>query len=100
MNPATLTLEPSHAELTSSASARSESLRLYEEHYESCYRFLILSGSSTDECLDLLQDAFLRLHQSLRDGIRIENPKSWLIRVLHRLRIDEFRRSSRLSCFG
>jgi RNA polymerase sigma-70 factor (ECF subfamily) len=100
MNPGPLTFELSHAGLTASAGARSESLRLYEEHYECCYRFLIFSGSSTDECLDLLQEGFLRLHQSLRNGVRIENPRSWLIRVLHRLRIDEFRRGSRVSSFG
>jgi RNA polymerase sigma-70 factor (ECF subfamily) len=100
MNPSSLTFELPQAGSTESAEARSESLRLYEEHYESCYRFLILSGCSADECLDLLQEGFLRLHQSLRNGGRIENPKSWLIRVIHRLRIDEFRRSSRMSCFG
>jgi RNA polymerase sigma-70 factor (ECF subfamily) len=100
MNPAHLTLELSQAGLNRNAKAGSESLRLYEEHYESCYRFLILSGSSVDESLDLLQEGFLRLHTSLRNGVHIENPRSWLIRVLHRLRVDEFRRTSRVSCFG
>jgi RNA polymerase sigma-70 factor (ECF subfamily) len=100
MNPAPITFELSQAGLAERPEARSESLRLYEEHYESCYRFLILSGCSTDECLDLLQEGFLRLHQNLRKGVRIESPRSWLIRVLERLRIDEFRRASRVSSFG
>lgn len=71
--------------------------RLYDEHYPSCYRFLVFTGSSPDDALELLQEAFLRLHQTLKDGNPVENPRSWLTRVLQRLRIDEFRRNSRTS---
>jgi len=69
---------------------------LYDEHYAACYRFLMLGGSTADESIDFLQEAFLRLYQALRDGTRIDNPRGWLIRVLQRLRIDEFRRTARV----
>jgi RNA polymerase sigma-70 factor, ECF subfamily len=84
--------------------SRSETLgerveRLYDEHYPSCYRFLVFTGSSPDEAVELLQEAFLRLHQTLKGGSSLENPRSWLIRVLQRLRIDEFRRNLRTRSF-
>jgi RNA polymerase sigma-70 factor, ECF subfamily len=65
----------------------------YEQHYHSLYRFLILSGCPADEAPDYLQEAFIRLYKAVRDGSRIERPQSWLVRVLHHLRINEFRRS-------
>ena len=68
---------------------------LYDEHYAACYRFLVFDGATSDESIDFLQEAFLRLYQSLKSGTRIENPRAWLIRVLQRLRIDEFRRTAR-----
>jgi len=73
--------------------------RLYDDHYPSCYRFLVFTGSSPDEAVELLQEGFLRLHQTLKSGGRLENPRNWLIRVLQRLRVDEFRRSTRISSF-
>jgi RNA polymerase sigma-70 factor (ECF subfamily) len=73
--------------------------QLYDEHYPSCYRFLVFTGSSPDQALELLQEGFLRLCQTMKDGARVENPRSWLIRVLQRLRIDEFRRTARTSSF-
>jgi RNA polymerase sigma factor (sigma-70 family) len=100
MNSAGPTLDISNSAVIEKATARAESQKLYEEHYESCYRILILRGASADESVELLQEGFLRLQQSLRDGVPIENPRSWLIRVLQRLRIDEFRRSSRMCSFA
>jgi RNA polymerase sigma-70 factor, ECF subfamily len=73
--------------------------QLYDDHYPSCYRFLVFTGSSPDKAVELLQESFLRLHQTLKSGSRLENPRSWLIRVLQRLRVDEFRRSARISSF-
>jgi DNA-directed RNA polymerase specialized sigma24 family protein len=60
--------------------------KLYDENHESCYRFLMMSGCSADEALELLQEAFLRLSQALSEGTSLERQRSWLIRVLQRLR--------------
>jgi RNA polymerase sigma-70 factor (ECF subfamily) len=73
---------------------------LYDEHYASCYRFLMMTGSSADDALELLQEAFLRLCETLRSGARLDNPRNWLFRVLQRLRVDEFRRTSRINSYA
>jgi RNA polymerase sigma-70 factor (ECF subfamily) len=73
---------------------------LYDRHYESCYRFLVMTGSPADDALDLLQEAFLRLYKSLQNGETLENPRNWLFRVMQRLRVDEFRRTSRVSSYA
>jgi RNA polymerase sigma-70 factor (ECF subfamily) len=68
---------------------------LYEEHHGSLLRHLILSGSTEAEAEDLIQDGFLRLFRHLDSGKQVDNPRSWLLRVLHNLRIDEFRKHKR-----
>jgi len=65
---------------------------LYEHHYSTLYRYLILSGSTAPEADDLIQEGFLRLFRHLGSGQQVDNPRSWLLRVLHNLRVDEIRR--------
>jgi RNA polymerase sigma-70 factor, ECF subfamily len=100
VKPADLTFPSCALAFSQRATLAEHVQKLYEEHYQSCYRFLVLSGSSADEAVELLQEAFLRLYQTLKDGAKLDKPRSWLIRVLQRLRIDEFRRSSRMSSFA
>ena len=69
--------------------------KLYEDHSEGLYRYLVLSGSLESDARDLLQEGFLRLWEHLNGGDRIERPRNWLIRVLHNLRVDAIRVSSR-----
>ena len=69
---------------------------LYKEHYRDLRVYLLLSGCSTRDAEEFLQDAFLRLVRLLRGGKSIENPKHWLLRVLHNIRSDERLRTSRL----
>jgi RNA polymerase sigma-70 factor (ECF subfamily) len=98
VNPADLTLR---GIAYSKATALEEQVQcLYDEHYAACYRFLIMTGSSADDALELLQEAFLRLIERLRNGEKVESPRNWLFRVLQRLRVDEFRRSSRVSFYA
>jgi RNA polymerase sigma-70 factor (ECF subfamily) len=68
---------------------------LYEEHHSNLLRHLILSGSTEAEAEDLIQEGFLRLFRHLGSGQQVDNPRSWLLRVLHNLRIDEFRKHKR-----
>jgi DNA-directed RNA polymerase specialized sigma24 family protein len=44
-------------------------------------RHLILSGSSAPEAEDLIQEGFLRLFRHLGSGQKVDNPRSWLLRV-------------------
>src|SRR5258708_2213644 len=65
--------------------------KLYEEHYDGLYRYLLLRGCQPSDADDYLQESFLRLHRALRKGARVERPKSWLIGVLHHILADETR---------
>ncbi len=69
--------------------------RLYEEYHRGLYRHLVLSGSTPAEADDLIQEAFLRLFRHLGSGHPLDNPRSWLVRVVHNLRIDEIRKHKR-----
>ena len=51
------------------------------------YRML----GSVSEAEDIVQEAFLRLHQRLADGERIESPRAYLATVVTRLCIDHLR---------
>jgi RNA polymerase sigma-70 factor (ECF subfamily) len=68
---------------------------LYEEYHCGLFRHLVLSGSTAAEADDLMQEGFLRLFRHLRSGQRVDNPRSWLVRVVHNLRIDEIRKHKR-----
>jgi RNA polymerase sigma-70 factor (ECF subfamily) len=69
--------------------------RLYEEHYDPVYRFLILTGSSRADADEIVQEAFLRLLRFFAAGNTIDEPRHWLLRVCHNIRCDEARRESR-----
>jgi RNA polymerase sigma factor (sigma-70 family) len=65
--------------------------RLFEElrpvGFAVAYRML----GSVSEAEDIVQEAFLRLHQTLQDGERIESPRAYLSTVVTRLCIDHLR---------
>jgi RNA polymerase sigma-70 factor (ECF subfamily) len=67
----------------------------YEQHYQALYRYLVLSGSSPDEAQDVIQQSFIRFIQTLQDGDPVDQPKSWLMRVVHNIRVDRYRKQKR-----
>jgi RNA polymerase sigma-70 factor (ECF subfamily) len=69
--------------------------RLYQLHYGALFRYLVHTGRSPADADEFIQEAFLRLIQTLREGKRVEKPKNWLLGVLHHIGIDEVRRSNR-----
>jgi RNA polymerase sigma-70 factor (ECF subfamily) len=48
---------------------------------------------STAEAEDIVQVAFLRLWDALRQGQEIANVRSWIFRVVHNLAVDQARRA-------
>lgn len=68
---------------------------LYEELYSGLFRHLTLSGSTAPEADDLIQEGFLRLFRHLGSGSQVDNPRYWLLRVMHNLRIDDIRKRKR-----
>ena len=71
----------------------------YEQHYQALYRYLLLTGSSPDEAQDIIQQGFIRLIQILQDGDPVDQPKSWLMRVVHNIRVDRYRKKKREIAF-
>lgn len=61
----------------------SEAISLYRELRKPLLRYLVGLGLSADEAQDIVQDAFLSLHQHLTGGGSQENIRSWLFRVAH-----------------
>ena len=65
------------------ASDSCEATTLYRELRKPLLRYLAGLGLSADESQDVVQDAFLSLHQHLSGGGSQANIRSWLFRVAH-----------------
>jgi RNA polymerase sigma-70 factor, ECF subfamily len=61
----------------------SEATDLYRDLRKPLLRYLVGLGLSADEAQDIVQDAFLKLHQHLASHGARENIRSWLFRVAH-----------------
>jgi RNA polymerase sigma-70 factor, ECF subfamily len=66
--------------------------RLYDDHAQAVFSFLLTLTRSDADCRDLLQDLFVKLARNpglLRDA---RNPRSFLLRMAHNAAIDLARR--------
>src|ERR1700730_10055556 len=61
----------------------SEATALFHELRKPLLRYLVCLGLSADDAQDVVQDAFLSLHQHLESGGGEENIRRWLFRVAH-----------------
>ena len=55
----------------------------HREWWEPLVRYLLSLGLRREECQDVAQESFLRLHQHVASGGDQRNLKSWLFRVAH-----------------
>ena len=62
--------------------------QLFHEWRKPLIRFLVCSGLTTDEALDIVQDTFLRLHQHLLSGGGRDNLRAWAFRVAHNAAVN------------
>jgi len=60
-----------------------EATALFQELRKPLLRYLVCLGLSADDAQDVVQDAFLSLHQHIESGGHEENIRSWLFRVAH-----------------
>jgi len=56
---------------------------LVEHHYQAVKGFLAKRVFSTEECLDLTQDIFLKVYQGLNDFRRDARFRTWLFQIAH-----------------
>jgi RNA polymerase sigma-70 factor (ECF subfamily) len=76
-------------------SAAGDLTAVYRELRQPLLRYLVCLGLSADEAQDVIQDAFLILHQQLAAGIAKENVRGWVFRVAHNRAVNRQRRYER-----
>ncbi len=70
---------------------------IYNLESDSIFRFCLVRVSNREQALDLTQEVFLRLWQTLSSGKHIDNNKAFLFTVARRLIIDWYRKKKSLS---
>lgn len=70
---------------------------IYKLESDSIFRFSLIRVSNREQALDITQETFLRLWQSLQKGDDILSPKALLFTIAHRLIIDWYRKKKSFS---
>jgi RNA polymerase sigma-70 factor (ECF subfamily) len=71
---------------------------LIDRHKQKVFSFIFLMVRRQELAEDIFQDAFLKVHHSVRAGRYAESGKfaSWVMRIAHNLIIDYFRKQKQL----
>ena len=69
--------------------------RIARPHFDRLYRLAWRLTGGKAEAEDLFQELLIKAYQKLDDLVEIEEPASWLSRVMYNLFIDERRRYAR-----
>ncbi len=69
----------------------------YEAEADSIFRFCLVRVSDREQALDIVQETFSRMWQTVSRGTRIDNEKAFLFTVAHRLIIDWYRKKKAVS---
>lgn len=69
--------------------------RLVQPHFDRLYRLAFRLTSRKAEAEDLFQELLIKAYGKLDDLVAIDDPGSWLSRVMYNLFIDEQRRFAR-----
>ncbi len=76
-----------------SLNPQQELLEAHEAWAEAIFRHLFFRLSDRERALELVQEVFLRVWQTLVRGERVENMRAFLYRIAHNLIIDEYRKT-------
>src|SRR3989338_4276591 len=71
--------------------------KIYGEEADIIFRFCLVRVSNREQALDITQETFLRLWQTLLQEKEILNTKAFLFTVAHRLIIDWYRKKKSVS---
>lgn len=71
--------------------------KIYGSEVDAIFRFCLVRVSNREQALDITQETFLRLWQSLLQDKKIFNNKAFLFTVSHRLIIDWYRKKKSIS---
>jgi len=75
-------------------------LAIYTDYSDAIFRFCYTRVSEREQALDITQEAFMRLWQSIVDGKDIEYPKTFLFTITRNLIIDWYRKKKSVSLEG
>lgn len=70
---------------------------IYEAESDAIFRFCLIRVSDREQALDITQETFTRLWQSMEKGDTILNNRAYLFTVAHRLIIDWYRKKKSVS---
>src|SRR3989344_8148112 len=73
---------------------------IYTNESDAIFRFCVIRVSNKDQALDITQETFLRLWQTLQEDKEIKNTRAFLFTVAHRLVIDWYRKKKSVSLDG
>lgn len=71
--------------------------KIYADQSDAIFRFCLVRVSSREQALDIMQETFLRLWQSMSQDKDILNSRAFLFTVAHRLIIDWYRKKKSFS---
>ena len=71
--------------------------KIYEEQSDQIFRFCLIRVSNREQAMDITQETFLRLWNTLLEGEKIENDRAFLFTVVRRLIIDWYRKKKSIS---
>ena len=78
-----------------SSQLRQEIERWFFELRDPVFRYLRTLGCRHSLAEDIAQEAFLRLHCALRDGLKVKHVRGWVFRVARNLAVDSQRDQQR-----
>lgn len=70
---------------------------VYEEESDAIFRFCLFRVSNREQALDLTQETFLHLWQTMQKGEKMANARAFIFTVAHNLIIDWYRLKKPLS---
>lgn len=73
---------------------------IYGEESDTIFRFCLTRVSNREQALDITQETFVRLWQSLLDKKDIRNTRAFLFTIAHNLIIDWYRKKKSVSLEG
>jgi RNA polymerase sigma-70 factor, ECF subfamily len=71
--------------------------KIYESKSDAIFRFCLVKVSDRQQALDLTQETFLRLWQTIIEGKKLQNEKAFLFTVAYRLIVDWYRKKKSFS---
>jgi RNA polymerase sigma-70 factor (ECF subfamily) len=70
---------------------------IYSANYKAMYRVAFKMIGDKDGASDIVQEVFIACFQRLRNGLVLDNTKSWLYKVTYIKCMDHFRKQKRLN---